>query len=311
MRYRVVAHSIGQTSCLTSVIRDFLYNGDHLVPLGLWLPIFEAVASGPDLCRWQGLLGLRLRDALTVCLGLQGEDDPCIPLSTSFFRALVLVLWSDQHILQGGKREAGGGGQVAMASKHSVPGAVRLQRLPHPPQLGPHSCTLPAKVSILVWGLCFQAWGSGTSGHEPGYPWTQNPISLAIHGLTAGELLLLWACRSKDPANYTVKVGVQNLPDNSSELLLTNIVIHEKFNNHMSNDIAILKLKYPVPWSPLVQPICLPTINFRPTIGTMCWVVGWGKENTKGEYNRARVLGHLTLQDTVLGSPTPFFLYSV
>lgn len=74
----------------------------------------------------------------------------CVPLSTSFFRALVLVLWSDQHILQGGKRKAGGGGQVAMASKHSVPGAVRLQWLPHPPQLDPHSRTLPAKVSL--WG---------------------------------------------------------------------------------------------------------------------------------------------------------------
>lgn len=194
-----------------------------------------------------------------------------------------------------------------MASKHSVPGAVRLQWLPHPPQLDPHSRTLPAKVSL--WG--HQAWVSGVRGHEPGYPRTQNPTSLAMRGLTAGELLLLWACRSKNPANYTVKVGVQNLPDNSSELLLTKIVIHEKFNNHMSYDIAILKLKHPVAWSPLVQPICLPTINFRPTIGTMCWVVGWGKEKSKGEDNRAGVLRHLTLQDTVLGSPTPFFLYSV
>ncbi|KAL1782706.1 serine protease 46 [Sigmodon hispidus] len=86
---------------------------------------------------------------------------------------------------------------------------------------------------------------------------------------------------SKDPANYTVKVGVQSLPDNSSELLITNIVIHENFNNHMSDDIALIKLKYPVTWSPLVQPICLPTNNFKPTIDTMCWVIGWGQEKTK------------------------------
>ncbi|KAL6031518.1 hypothetical protein STEG23_005896, partial [Scotinomys teguina] len=88
--------------------------------------------------------------------------------------------------------------------------------------------------------------------------------------------------RSKDPANYTVKVGVQNLPDNSSELMVTNIVIHENFNNHMAHNIAILKLKYPVTWSPLIQPICLPTTNFKPTIGSMCWVIGWGQEKTKG-----------------------------
>lgn len=97
-------------------------------------------------------------------------------------------------------------------------------------------------------------------------------------------ITLLWACRSKDPANYTVKVGVQNLPDNSSSaMLVTNIVIHEKFNNHISHDLAILKLKYPVLWSPLLQPICLPTNNFKPAIGTMCWVIGWGQEKTKGE----------------------------
>ncbi|XP_040596263.1 serine protease 46 isoform X2 [Mesocricetus auratus] len=88
--------------------------------------------------------------------------------------------------------------------------------------------------------------------------------------------------RSKNPANYTVKVGVQNLPDNSTELLLSSIVIHEKFNSQMSYDIAILKLKHPVAWSPLVQPICLPTTNFKPTIGSMCWVIGWGQEKTKG-----------------------------
>ncbi|CAO2633410.1 Serine protease 46 [Lemmus lemmus] len=124
------------------------------------------------------------------------------------------------------------------------------------------------------------------------WPWQVSILFLGLY-VCSGSLIhhswILTAAhclqRSKDPINYTVKVGVQNLPDNSSELLLTNIVIHEKFNNHMSYNIAILKLKYPVAWSPLVQPICLPTINFKPTIGTMCWVIGWGKEKTKGAPN--------------------------
>lgn len=90
-----------------------------------------------------------------------------------------------------------------------------------------------------------------------------------------------------------MKVGVQTLPDNSSsELLVTSIVIHENFINHMSHDIAILKLKYPVTWSPLIQPICLPSINFKPSIGTMCWVIGWGLEKVKGECGRAEVSRH-------------------
>lgn len=129
---------------------------------------------------------------------------------------------------------------------------------------------------------------------------------------TASDLSLLWACRSKNPANYTVKVGVQTLPDNSSsELLVTSIVIHENFINHMSHDIAILKLKYPVTWSPYIQPICLPEVNFKPSIGTMCWVIGWGLEKAKGECSRAEVSRHLSLQNTVMGSLSHFFLHSV
>lgn len=109
-----------------------------------------------------------------------------------------------------------------------------------------------------------------------------------------------------------MKVGVQTLPDNSSsELLVTSIVIHENFINHMSHDIAILKLKYPVTWSPLIQPICLPEINFKPKIGTMCWVIGWGFEQAKGECSRAEVLRHLSLQGTVMGSLPHSLIHSV
>ncbi|XP_031201174.1 serine protease 46 isoform X1 [Mastomys coucha] len=122
------------------------------------------------------------------------------------------------------------------------------------------------------------------------WPWQVSILFLGVY-VCSGSLIhhhwILTAAhcfqRSKNPANYTVKVGVQTLPDNStSELLVTRIVIHENFINHMSHDIAILKLKYPVTWSPLIQPICLPSINFKPSIGTMCWVVGWGLENAKG-----------------------------
>ncbi|XP_059123117.1 serine protease 46 [Peromyscus eremicus] len=120
------------------------------------------------------------------------------------------------------------------------------------------------------------------------WPWQVSILFLGMY-VCSGSLIhhhwILTAAhclqRSKDPANYTVKVGVQNLPDNSSELMVTKIVIHENFNNHMSHNIAILKLKYPVALSPLVQPICLPTINFKPAVGTMCWVIGWGQEKTK------------------------------
>ncbi|XP_034852929.1 serine protease 46-like isoform X1 [Mirounga leonina] len=89
-----------------------------------------------------------------------------------------------------------------------------------------------------------------------------------------------WPCRSKDPKMYSVRVGVQSLPDNGTQLLLTRIVIHEDFHNLISQDIALLKLRDPISWSPLIQPVCLPSNRFKPSVGTMCWVIGWGHKST-------------------------------
>ncbi|XP_045713213.1 serine protease 46-like [Phyllostomus hastatus] len=70
--------------------------------------------------------------------------------------------------------------------------------------------------------------------------------------LTAGHCLQ----RSLEPSQYSVMVGVQHLPENGTLLPLSHIVIHENFRNFISNDIALLKLKSPIVWSPLVQPSC-------------------------------------------------------
>ncbi|XP_062055926.1 serine protease 46-like [Lepus europaeus] len=115
------------------------------------------------------------------------------------------------------------------------------------------------------------------------WPWQVNILYLGLY-LCSGSLVhhqwVLTAAhclqRSKDPNQYSVKVGVQQLPENNTQLLITRIVIHEDFNNLMSQDIALLKLRDPVSWSPFIQPICLPKNNFRLTIGTMCWAIGWG-----------------------------------
>uniref|UniRef100_A0A673U4L9 tryptase n=1 Tax=Suricata suricatta TaxID=37032 RepID=A0A673U4L9_SURSU len=88
--------------------------------------------------------------------------------------------------------------------------------------------------------------------------------------------------RSKDPKQYSVSVGVQHLPENGTRLLLTHIVIHEDFHNLISRDIALLKLRDPISWSPLIQPVCLPNAKFKPSPGTMCWVIGWRHKNEQG-----------------------------
>ncbi|XP_047569531.1 putative serine protease 46 [Lutra lutra] len=87
--------------------------------------------------------------------------------------------------------------------------------------------------------------------------------------------------RSKDPKMYSVSMGVQHLPGNGTQLLLTRIVIHEDFRNLISQDIALLKLRDHISWSPLIQPVCLPNNRFKPSVGTLCWVIGWGRKGTR------------------------------
>lgn len=107
--------------------------------------------------------------ASTVCCVQGSEDCPLLPesawgwygpLSTLFLRFLVTGLRSDQHLLQDGEGEVGGGRQVAMAGEHPIPGHVHLQWVPHPPPVDPHGRALLTEVSQggqPVQGLCFLA----------------------------------------------------------------------------------------------------------------------------------------------------------
>ena len=105
--------------------------------------------------------------ALGVALPPESLHRADTATSLFFLRALVLGLWSDQPVLQGGEWEGGGCGQVALAGEHPVPGSVHLQWLPRPPPVGPHGCALLSEVSQgggRSRGLCFLAWGPGEPG---------------------------------------------------------------------------------------------------------------------------------------------------
>uniref|UniRef100_A0A8D2K088 Peptidase S1 domain-containing protein n=1 Tax=Theropithecus gelada TaxID=9565 RepID=A0A8D2K088_THEGE len=120
------------------------------------------------------------------------------------------------------------------------------------------------------------------------WPWQVSILFLGTY-ICSGSLIhhqwILTAAhclqRSKDPSLYTVMVGVHQLPENGTQLPLIRMTIHKDFSNLVSQDIALLKLRNSIPWTPLVQPVCLPNIKFKPSIGSMCWVIGWGTTGKK------------------------------
>nr|XP_020042054.1 putative serine protease 46 isoform X2 [Castor canadensis] len=156
-----------------------------------------------------------------------------------------------------------------------------------------------ARVDPYVEGSWLQACGQtnitckvvkGKVEEVGKWPWQVSIFFLGMYTCSGSLIHRQWILtaahclqRSKDPTHYSVVLGAQRIPDNSTQLLLTNLVIHDHFNNRMSNDIALLKLRDPIFWSPLIQPICLPTNNFKPIIGSICWVIGWGHKGRKGE----------------------------
>ncbi|KAM6160948.1 LOW QUALITY PROTEIN: putative serine protease 46 [Erethizon dorsatum] len=133
------------------------------------------------------------------------------------------------------------------------------------------------------------------------WPWQVTILFLRLY-LCSGSLIHQWVLtaahclqRSKHPKQYFVNVGAQHLPDARTQLPLSHIVIHEDFTDLISQDIALLKLKDPISWSLPVQPICLPPRPLKPTVGSMCWMIGWGRPGTKGECGAPK--NHYPLQE--------------
>uniref|UniRef100_A0A8C4PK41 Peptidase S1 domain-containing protein n=1 Tax=Equus asinus asinus TaxID=83772 RepID=A0A8C4PK41_EQUAS len=110
------------------------------------------------------------------------------------------------------------------------------------------------------------------------WPWQASILFLGMYICSGSLIHHQWILTAAHCLQRSVRVAsqsrVQRLPENGTQLLVTRIVIHEGFNNLISQDVALLKLRDPVSWSPLIQPVCLPSTNFKPSIGTMCWVIG-------------------------------------
>ncbi|KAG2463622.1 GRZ1 protein, partial [Polypterus senegalus] len=66
------------------------------------------------------------------------------------------------------------------------------------------------------------------------------------------------------------------------EIPVQKIIVHEKYNKILENDIMLLKLQHKAIWTREVQRIKIPntSVDIRPN--TSCSVLGWGKTNNNG-----------------------------
>ena len=93
-------------------------------------------------------------------------------------------------------------------------------------------------------------------------------------------------------ANCNIKVGHKVLAGSRNRKKGTRHVIKKVITNRFKpydkydyiHDIVILKLKTPLALDDTRQPACLPSKNFKPKVGSICYVSGWGVKNYGGNY---------------------------
>ncbi|XP_037686739.1 serine protease 48 [Choloepus didactylus] len=69
---------------------------------------------------------------------------------------------------------------------------------------------------------------------------------------------------------------------------VSRIIPHPDLERNIFSNIAVVELAYPVSFSPVILPICLPSSADQLKNKTSCWVTGWGYakryRNTKPSY---------------------------
>ncbi|XP_027379105.1 serine protease 42-like isoform X1 [Bos indicus] len=154
------------------------------------------------------------------------------------------------------------------ANPHLTP--VPQARLDPPPACG--------QVFLKILG--------GHDSEEGKWPWQ---VSLRVRNrhvcgaslvterwvLTAGHCIL-------SRYQYSVMMGDRKLQGTLSGLVVpvSRVVVHPQFSTSgtVKNDLALLRLRYPVNFTGVIQPICIPEKTFRVQAGTRCWVTGWGRK---------------------------------
>ncbi|XP_055457492.1 serine protease 42-like [Psammomys obesus] len=141
-------------------------------------------------------------------------------------------------------------------------------------------------VSItLVCGQPLMKILGGQESEEGKWPWQVSVRIRHMHicggSLISAQWVLTAAHCIFSQIQYNVKMGDRSVYRQNTSVVIPikNIIVHPKFSTAIviENDIALLKLQYPVNFTSNIHPICLPSETFYVKTGTSCWVTGWGR----------------------------------
>ncbi|KAF3818583.1 hypothetical protein GH733_012000 [Mirounga leonina] len=156
--------------------------------------------------------------------------------------------------------------------------------------MGPAGCIflLPLLLGISVCGRPAVSSGiaSGREANVGQWPWQVSIRQGLLHICAATLISQQWvltvaSCfRSKDTRKYNVLVGslqISGHPGSKTTIIpVSRIILYPHFQRNTTSAIAVAKLAYPVSFTPVVLPICLPSSAAQLKNSTSCWVTGWG-----------------------------------
>ncbi|KAM8969183.1 transmembrane protease serine 11E-like isoform 1-T1 [Sarcophilus harrisii] len=130
----------------------------------------------------------------------------------------------------------------------------------------------------------------GQEVHEEGaWPWQATLQYNGVHRCGATLINATWLVSAahcfrnyKDPARWTASFGIRIYPSKEKRKF-KRIIVHEnyKYPSH-DNDIAVVQLSSPVPYTNAVHRVCLPDASDKIKPGTPAYVTGFGALKNDG-----------------------------